>query len=416
MAEQKMMPEIRFQGFDAEWIQNPLEKYGYSYTGLSGKRKYDFGHGSACYITYMSVLSNARNSGESNCNNYIEIDPQQNEVEVGDVFFTTSSETPEEVGMSSVLLKKTGITYLNSFCFGFRPVKKFDLNFLAYLLRSNSVRKKIIVLAQGISRYNISKHKLMAIDISSPNLIEQYKIGEYLCKLDNLITFNKNKSQKLLTLKKSMLDKMFPKPGKNVPEIRFKGFDGEWNVRKLGEFSTKCTEKNIRRLVTETFTNSAEHGVLSQLDYFDHDITNDANIDGYYIVHPDDFVYNPRISVTAPCGPINRNCLNRCGVMSPLYTVFAVNESICKLYLEYFFKTNLWHPFMFLEGNSGARSDRFSISDSIFFEMPICCPTLKEQQAIAKYFDRLDSLISLHQTKYQKLLNLKKSLLSKMFV
>ena len=170
-----------------------------------------------------------------------------------------------------------------------------------------------------------------------------------------------------------------------------------WEQRKLGEFSKKRTTKNADGALSETFTNSAEQGVISQLDYFDHDITNDANISGYYVVQPDDFVYNPRISATAPCGPINRNRLDRAGVMSPLYTVFSVDASVDKTYLEHYFKTSRWHDFMFLEGNSGARSDRFSISDATFFEMPIWCPEISEQKAIAKQLETIDHLITLHQ-------------------
>ena len=199
-----------------------------------------------------------------------------------------------------------------------------------------------------------------------------------------------------------------------VPQIRFTGFTDPWEQRKLGELASKRIEKNTNR-IKETFTNSAEHGVVSQLDYFDHDITNDANIGNYSVVYPDDFIYNPRISAVAPCGPINRNKLGRNGVMSPLYTVFSVDDTIDKLYLEHYFKTSRWHQFMFLEGNSGARSDRFSISDSIFFEMPIQCPVLEEQELIASFFDHLDSLITLHQRKYDKLCVLKKSMLDKMF-
>ncbi|MGG7079843.1 restriction endonuclease subunit S [Bifidobacterium catenulatum] len=199
-----------------------------------------------------------------------------------------------------------------------------------------------------------------------------------------------------------------------VPEIRFAGFTDPWEQRKLGEVASKRIEKNTNG-IEETFTNSAEHGIVSQLDYFDHDITNDANIGNYSVVYPDDFVYNPRISTIAPCGPINRNKLGRNGVMSPLYTVFSVDDMINKLYLEHYFKTNRWHQFMFLEGNSGARSDRFSISDSTFFEMPIQCPVLEEQELIALFFDRLDSLITLHQRKLELLRNIKKSMLDKMF-
>ena len=149
--------------------------------------------------------------------------------------------------------------------------------------------------------------------------------------------------------------------------------------------------------VTETFTNSAEFGVVSQLDFFDHDIAKEESIGGYFVVQPEDFVYNPRISVTAPVGPINRNRLGRAGVMSPLYTVFRPGEDIDNAYLEHYFETSGWHDFMQLNGNSGARSDRFSISDSVFFEMPIPCPSMSEQAAIADVLEGLDNLITLHQ-------------------
>lgn len=175
-----------------------------------------------------------------------------------------------------------------------------------------------------------------------------------------------------------------------------------WEQRKLGDVSKKVTTKNTDGALNETFTNSAERGIVSQLDYFDHDITNEANVNGYYVVRPNDFVYNPRISTIAPCGPINRNRLNRAGVMSPLYTVFSIDDGVCKTYLEHYFKTSRWHDFMFLEGNTGARSDRFSISDSLFFEMPIWCPSLAEQEAIAQQLELTDNLITLHQREYGK--------------
>ena len=184
-------PEIRFSGFTDDWEQRKLGDVGETYTGLSGKTKADFGHGQARFVTYMNVFSNPISNPEMT--EPIEIDPKQNEVEVGDVFFTTSSETPEEVGMSSVLLEKRGKTYLNSFCFGFRPSEKIDSYYLAYMLRSESTRAKIILLAQGISRYNISKNKVMEIAVSLPSLDEQKMIGQHFSQLDNLITLHHRK-------------------------------------------------------------------------------------------------------------------------------------------------------------------------------------------------------------------------------
>ena len=182
------IPEIRFTGFTEAWEQRKLGELGQTYNGLTGKSKDDFGHGQAQYITYMNVFSNPI------CNlaltEKIEVDQKQNEVEIGDVFFTTSSETPEEVGMSSVLTEKQGITYLNSFCFGYRPLQKINLNYLAYMLRSNPFRKNITFLAQGISRYNISKTKVMDVSVHLPTAEEQYIIGSFFKNLDSLITLH----------------------------------------------------------------------------------------------------------------------------------------------------------------------------------------------------------------------------------
>ena len=142
----------------------------------------------------------------------IEVDASQREVKYGDVFFTTSSETPEEVGMSSIWLYNSQNTYLNSFCFGYRLNNDTKINpyFLGYLLRSSEPRKALELLAQGISRFNISKTKVMDIEITIPGLNEeQCKIGQLMISIDNLITLHQRKCEKLKNIKKALLEKMF---------------------------------------------------------------------------------------------------------------------------------------------------------------------------------------------------------------
>ena len=207
MSEYKNVPKIRFKGFTDDWEQRKLGEIGNTFTGLSGKTKEDFGHGEAKFVTYMNVFSNP--IAQLNKTEPIEIDNKQNQVEYGDVFFTTSSETPDEVGMSSVWLENKGNIYLNSFCFGFRPFVKNDPYYMAYMLRANRFRKSMTLLAQGISRYNISKIGVMNIDIQLPNNQEQERIGKLFSEIDNLITLHQRKLEKLNNIKKSMLDKMF---------------------------------------------------------------------------------------------------------------------------------------------------------------------------------------------------------------
>ena len=201
------VPEIRFKGFTDAWEQRKLGEVGKTYSGLSGKTKDDFGHGEAKFVTYMNVFSNS--VCLPNMTEAVEIDDKQNKVLFGDVLFTTSSETPEEVGMSSVWLENAENIYLNSFCFGYRPTKEFNPYYLAYMLRSPSIRDKITFLAQGISRYNISKNKIMDIEIPIPSIVEQKQIGEHFRTLDSLITLHHRKLEKLEQIKQAMLHKMF---------------------------------------------------------------------------------------------------------------------------------------------------------------------------------------------------------------
>lgn len=137
---------------------------------------------------------------------------------------------------------------------------------------------------------------------------------------------------------------------------------------------------------------------MSQRSFFDKDISSKKNLSNYYVVCPDDFVYNPRISNHAPVGPINRNNLGRKGVVSPLYYVFRVNNVNGK-YLSVFFSSTKWHEFMKLNGDSGARADRLAIKDDIFRNMIIPIPESSEQQQIGSFFQQLDNLITLHQRK-----------------
>lgn len=204
------VPQLRFKGYESPWQNKTLGKIGTTYTGLSGKTKDDFGHGEARFVTYVNVFKNP--IADVKGVDFVEIDDSQNIVKSGDVLFTTSSETPEEVGMSSVWLGDTENTYLNSFCFGYRlfSSEKIDPLYLAYLLRSPEIRKEFQFLAQGISRYNISKTKVMDIVISVPkDYEEQVKIGKLFFNLDKLIELTQKKYEKLESLKKAMLNKMF---------------------------------------------------------------------------------------------------------------------------------------------------------------------------------------------------------------
>ena len=201
-------------------------------------------------------------------------------------------------------------------------------------------------------------------------------------------------------------------------EIRFKGDDGnefpEWEEKTLGEIAVKKINKNKENQVTNVFTNSASQGIVNQRDFFDKDIANQNNLLNYYVVENNDFIYNPRISNLAPVGPISRNHMES-GVMSPLYSVFAIKQGNLDFY-EIYFSSNKWHEYMKSIANYGARADRMSISTGDFYLMPLPFPCLEEQTKIANFLSAIDEKINCCTDQINKTEQYKKGLLQQLFV
>ncbi|TJY02530.1 restriction endonuclease subunit S [Lactobacillus amylovorus subsp. animalium] len=181
----------------------------------------------------------------------------------------------------------------------------------------------------------------------------------------------------------------------------------------MGDIAKRVIRKNKENDILPVLTNSADLGIVLQNDYFDKAIA--KNLNNYYIVSHNDFVYNPRISKKAPFGPINRNKLNIQGVMSPLYLVFRFNSEMDLNFLEYYFQSSKWHPFMYKNGDSGARADRFAIKNSVLMNMTINVPTLDQQKRIGKILLLLENSIALQQRKLEQLELLQKSILQTIF-
>ena len=288
--------------------------------------------------------------------------------------------------------------------------------YLFTLLQNDSFLKQVLDNCAGTSFPAINPSVLSRLSVRiCKDKQEQQAIASYFTSLDSQISSSISRLASLKQMKAASLQAMFPQEGETVPKIRFKGFEGEWKTCPLYHFAKKRIEKNTKMLYNITLTNSAEFGIIDQRNFFDHEISNSENINGYYVVRDHDFVYNPRISSSAPVGPINQNKLGYTGVMSPLYLVFEIN-GINRDFLEIFFHTTLWHKYMFDNGNTGARFDRLAISDEDFMKMPIPDIDIEEQQAIANYFTSLDRQISLQSQRLEKLKQIKSACLDKMFV
>jgi len=206
LMQQLLTGKKRLKGFTEEWKTVKLGEIGNTYNGLTGKTKENFGNGNP-FITYMNVFSspkvNLSKVGYVNIND----NEKQNLVKYGDIFFTVSSETPKEVGMSSVLIDHINNTYLNSFCFGFRlfDFKTLLPEYAQYFFRNKNFRKKMYVLAQGSTRFNISKKEVLKIKIKIPSILEQITISKILTEANNEINLAKQKLEHLQQQKKGLM-------------------------------------------------------------------------------------------------------------------------------------------------------------------------------------------------------------------
>ncbi len=199
------------------------------------------------------------------------------------------------------------------------------------------------------------------------------------------------------------------------PSLRFGHFVGNWEKSKLSSLFKKCLEKNKNGLVDNVICNSAKNGLMPQRDFFDKDIANTENTNGYYIIQENDFVYNPRKSNEAPYGPISMYKYKDKGIVSPLYLCFRATKEIHPRYFEMYFKSSVWHKYIYFAGDSGARYDRVSIKDDVFFEMPINIPSLPEQQKIADFLSLVDRRIEKQRQLVESLKKYKRGLFSYYF-
>ena len=380
--------------FTIDWEQRKLGEIGNTFSGLSGKTKEDFGHGQASFVTYLNVFNNS--IGQPNMIEKVEIDPKQFQVKQGDILFTTSSETPDEVGMACVWPVNLPNLYLNSFCFGFRPKKEIDINFYAHMLRSPQVRNQITLLAQGISRYNISKTKMMDIRIWLPSESEQRRIGRFLGNIDNLITLHQRKSVTIKKLKSGLLRKMILTVESTLTDVFLPLFTIDWEQRKLGE---------LAEIV------SGGTPATSNPEYWD------GTINWYTPAEISEarYVYGSQKKITevglnnssAKILPKDRTILftSRAGIGKT--AILKNDASTNQGFQSIVVKNNIDPEFVYSmstqikeKAERVAAGSTFSeISGKQLGKIILMIPGIKEQQRIGELFSIIDNLITLHQRK-----------------
>ena len=407
MAEQHgkaLVPQIRFSGFTDPWEQRKLgELFEESDERASDREILSVSVANGIYPA--SESDRETNPGASLANYKV--------VHSGDVVYNSMRMWQGAVDAS----RYDGIVspaYVVA-----KPNSEVYARFFARLLRQPMLLKQYQQVSQGNSKDTqvLKFDDFASIEISMPaSENEQRQIGAFFDRLDSLITLHQRKYDKLCVLKKSMLDKMFPKGGSLYPEIRFAGFTDPWEQRKLGDVARRVTRKNENRDSDLPLTISAQYGLVDQRTFFNNQVAS-KDMSGYFLLHKGEFAYNKSTSTDSPWGAIKRLEKYDMGCVSTLYICFELLSGDPDFLVTYY-ETDRWYKAVQLIAAEGARNHGLlNIAPDDFFETQICIPKrIDEQRQIGAFFDRLDSLITLHQRKLELLRNIKKSMLDKMFV
>lgn len=303
------------------------------------------------------------------------------------------------------------------FSSGYAQIRTYlDANFLFAVLQREEFVNMVLDRCTGTGYPAISSKDLADIVIKVPIAdSEQKNIGKLFHQIDHHITFQQRKLDHLKERKKALLQKMFPKEGTNVPEIRFPGFTDAWEQRRLGDLVKRITRKNKNLESGRVLTISAQYGLVDQLEFFGKQVAS-KDLSGYYYLEAGDFAYNKSYSNGYPWGAVKRLNQYSHGVVSSLYIVFRP-ERVNSNFLEKYYDTTLWYREIYRRASEGARNHGLlNISPEDFFNSNLMIPCEEEQEKIEKALNYIDHHITVQQRKLDHLKLRKKALLQQMFV
>ena len=409
-------PQIRFEGFTDAWEQRKLDEV-FDCTvpnNTLSRAELSFDEGTVLNVHYGDVLIKYGSVLDVQKDDIPRIPHRCREdfngalLQDGDVIIADTAED-ETTGKACEISNSQGSAIVSGLhTMVFRPRHRMALGYLGYYLNSNAYHHQLLPLMQGIKVLSLSRSNIQKTSVTYPIEVKEQKfIANYFSQLDRLITLHQHKYDKLQILKKAMLEKMFPKNGSSVPEIRFKGFTDAWEQRKLGDcFTERCESMPDGELISVTIND----GIKKFSELGRHDNSNDDK-SKYKKVCAGDIAYNSMRMWQGASG-----CSPYEGIVSPAYTVLTPNSGINSKCMAYQFKLPATiHTFKI--NSQGITSDNWNLKFPALSEIEIyVSPYEQEQAKIAAYFANLDHLITLHQRELEKLQNIKKSMLEKMFV
>ena len=412
MQDNEKKPALRFKGFTDPWEQRKLGEIAVFSKGV-GYSKNDLCEEGTPIILYGRLYTKYETC-IFDVDTFVKEKAGSVYSKGGEVIVPASGETAEDISIASVVVKP-GIL-LGGDLNIVSPTAEYNSAFLALTISSGATHKYLSSLAQGKSVVHLHNADIQSVSAKFPTKREQEKIHLLFGKIDTLITLHQRKYEKLVNIKKSMLDKMFPKNGASVPEIRFKGFTDPWEQRKLEEYLEVSGQKNFEGIYTkeDVLSVSGDFGIVNQIEFQGRSFAG-ASVANYGVVETGDIVYTKSPLKSNPYGIIKAN-KGKNGIVSTLYAVYKPKQSANPEFVQIYFEqdarmNNYMHPLV----NKGAKND-MKVSAENALKGQIVFPDIKEQRTISEFFRNLDTLITLHQRKLEKLQNIKKSCLEKMFV
>ena len=412
MQDNEKKPALRFKGFTDPWEQRKLDEIANFSKGV-GYSKNDLCEEGTPIILYGRLYTKYETS-IFDVDTFVKGKAGSVYSKGGEVIVPASGETAEDISIASVVVKP-GIL-LGGDLNIVSPTTEYDSAFLALTISSGAAHKYLSSLAQGKSVVHLHNADIQSVSAKFPTKREQEKIHLLFGKIDTLITLHQRKYEKLVNIKKSMLNKMFPPNGASVPEIRFKGFTDPWEQRKLEEYLEVSSQKNFEGIYTkeDVLSVSGDFGIVNQIEFQGRSFAG-ASVANYGVVETGDIVYTKSPLKSNPYGIIKAN-KGKNGIVSTLYAVYKPKQSVNPEFVQIYFEqdarmNNYMHPLV----NKGAKND-MKVSAENALKGQIVFPDIKEQRTISEFFRNLETLITLHQRKLEKLQNIKKSCLEKMFV
>ena len=403
MTKKSDTPAIRFKGFTDTWEQR---KFFELYEKVSRKNDLTYGKDDIISVANMYFKEDSYITDESYLLTY-------NIFELGDIAFEGNKSKNYAHGRFVENTIGNGIV---SHVFDvFKPIMKpYDLQFWKYAINNEQLMGGILLRSTKASTMmtNLVANDFLQETFLTPTYPEQQKIGAFFQQLDNLITLHQRKYDKLTNVKKSMLEKMFPKNGSNVPEIRFKGFTEAWEQRKVGELLIERNEQAPKSEEYPLMAFIANEGVAPKGERYDRSsLVTDTENKLYKKTECGDFIYSSNNLETGSIG------LNKYGkaCISPVYSIFqptgiADSNFLGRRLVRKDFINSM------VKWRQGVIYGQWRIHESDFLKIEIPVPSVEEQKQIGTFLDYLDNLITLHQRELEKLKNIKKSCLENMFV